>query len=55
MDIDLGRGAAYGKHPHGPITTSQVEVQPVEIQVDLDTESFQAVFGFAGRAYAPKN
>src|SRR5882724_5048993 len=45
MDIDLGRGAAYGN-----ILTwtdndkPKVEVQPVEIQVDLDTEKFYKLF-----------
>src|SRR6266852_1292473 len=45
MDIDLGRGAAYGN-----ILTwtdndkPKVEVQPVEIQVDLDTEKFYNLF-----------
>ena len=45
MDIDLSRGAAYGN-----ILTwtdndkPKVEVQPVEIQVDLDTERFYKLF-----------
>jgi purine nucleosidase len=45
MDIDLGRGAGYGN-----ILTwtdndkPKVEVQPVEIQVDLDTEKFYKLF-----------
>src|ERR1700675_1137110 len=45
MDIDLGRGANYGN-----ILTwtdrdkPKLEVQPVEIQVDLDTEKFYKMF-----------
>ncbi len=45
MDIDLARGAGYGN-----ILTwtdndkPKVEVQPVEIQVDLDTEKFYKLF-----------
>jgi purine nucleosidase len=45
MDIDLGRGADYGN-----ILTwtdrdkPKIDVQPVEIQVDLDTERFYQMF-----------
>lgn len=45
MDVDLARGASYGN-----ILTwtdndkPKVEVQPVEIQVDLDTEKFYDLF-----------
>jgi inosine-uridine nucleoside N-ribohydrolase len=45
MDIDLGRGANYGN-----ILTwtdrdkPKLDVQPVEIQVDLDTEKFYQMF-----------
>jgi len=45
MDIDLDRGAGYGN-----ILTwtdevkPKVEVQPVEVQVDLDTEKFYKMF-----------
>jgi len=45
MDVDLGRGANYGN----VLTwTNQdkpkIEVQPVEIQMDLDTEKFYKMF-----------
>ena len=45
MDVDLDRGAAYGNI----LTWSDrdkpnVEVQPVEIQVDLDTQKFYKMF-----------
>ena len=45
MDIDLGRGAGYGN----TLTWSEKErpktsVQPVEIQVDLDTKKFYKMF-----------
>ena len=45
MDVDLGRGAGYGN-----ILTwtdqdkPKIDVQPVEIQVDLDTEKFYKMF-----------
>jgi hypothetical protein len=45
MDIDLSRGADYGN-----ILTwtdrdkPKIDVQPVEIQVDLDTERFYQMF-----------
>jgi inosine-uridine nucleoside N-ribohydrolase len=57
MDVDLGRGAAYGN-----ILTwtdndkPKVEVQPVEIQVDLDTEKFYNLFvQLLGGPTPPKN
>jgi purine nucleosidase len=45
MDVDLDRGAGYGD----TLTWSekdkpQREVQPVEVQVDLDTERFYKLF-----------
>jgi inosine-uridine nucleoside N-ribohydrolase len=57
MDIDLGRGAAYGN-----ILTwtdkdkPKVEVQAVAIQVDLDTEKFYKLFvDLLGGPTPPKN
>jgi inosine-uridine nucleoside N-ribohydrolase len=45
MDVDLDRGAGYGNiltwNDHDK---PKVEVQPVEIQVDLDTEKFYKMF-----------
>ena len=45
MGVDLDRGAGYGN----TLTWSEkdrpkVEVQPVEIQVDLDNEKFNRMF-----------
>jgi purine nucleosidase len=45
MDVDLGRGAGYGSI----LTWSnqdkpKIDVQPVEIQVDLDSEKFYKMF-----------
>src|SRR6266852_5243098 len=45
MDVDLGRGANYGN----VLTWTdqdkpKIEVQPVEIQMDLDTEKFYKMF-----------
>jgi len=57
MDIDLARGASYGDI----LTWSEkgkpnVEVQPVEIQVDLDTEKFYDLFvKLLGGPTPPKN
>jgi inosine-uridine nucleoside N-ribohydrolase len=57
MDIDLSRGAGYGN----VLTWSEqnkpkVEVQPVEIQVDLDTERFYKMFvDLLGGPTPPKN
>lgn len=57
MDIDLARGASYGN-----VLTwfesdkPKVEVQPVEIQVDLDTEKFyKTVVDLLGGPTPPKN
>jgi purine nucleosidase len=55
MDIDLGRGAGYGNiltwmEPDRP----KVQVQPVEIQVDLDTERFYKMFVDLLKAATPK-
>jgi len=55
MDVDLDRGAGYGN-----ILTwtdrdkPKVEVQPVEIQVDLDTERFYKMFVDLMTAATPK-
>ena len=55
MDIDLDRGAGYGN-----ILTwtdkdkPKLEVQPVEIQVDLDTEKFYKMFTDLLMAPTPK-
>jgi inosine-uridine nucleoside N-ribohydrolase len=55
MDIDLNRGANYGN-----ILTwtdqdkPKVQVQPVEIQVDLDTERFYKMFVDLLMAPTPK-
>jgi inosine-uridine nucleoside N-ribohydrolase len=45
MDVELGRGSAYGN----TLTWSEqdrpkLEIQPAEIQVDLDTEKFYKMF-----------
>ncbi len=45
MDVDLGRGASYGNTlTWRDDDRPKVEVQPVEIQVDLDTEKFYKMF-----------
>ena len=55
MDVDLDRGAGYGD-----ILTwterdkPKLEVQPVEIQVDLDTEKFYKMFVDLLTAPTPK-
>ena len=55
MDVDLDRGAGYGN-----ILTwvesdkPKVQVQPVEIQVDLDTEKFYNMFVDLLKAPTPK-
>jgi purine nucleosidase len=45
MDVDLGRGAGYGSI----LTWSnqdkpKIDLQPVEIQVDLNTDKFYTMF-----------
>jgi hypothetical protein len=45
MDVDLDRGAGYGNtlgwtEPHRP----KIEVQPVEVQDDLNLEKFYKMF-----------
>ena len=57
MDVDLARGASYGN-----VLTwfesgkPKVEVQPVEIQVDLDTEKFyKTVVDLLGGPTTDKN
>jgi len=45
MDVDLDRGAAYGNIlTWADNEKPKVEVQPVEIQIDLDTEKFYNMF-----------
>jgi inosine-uridine nucleoside N-ribohydrolase len=45
MDVDLDRGAEYGNTlTWADSEKPKVEVQPVEIQVDLDTEKFYNMF-----------
>jgi len=45
MDVDLDRGAGYGNIlTWADIDKPKLEVQPVEIQVDLDTEKFYKMF-----------
>lgn len=55
MDVDLDRGAGYGN----VLTWTdrdkpKIEVQPVEIQVDLDTERFYKMFVDLIAAQTPK-
>src|SRR5882762_6638201 len=55
MDVDLSRGANYGNM----LTWSdkdkpKLELQPVEIQVDLDLEKFYAMFVEIMKAETPK-
>ncbi len=45
IDVDLDRGAGYGNIlTWTDLDKPKVEVQPVEIQVDLDTEKFYKMF-----------
>jgi len=45
MDVDLDRGAGYGNIlTWTDLDKPKVDVQPVEIQVDLDTEKFYKMF-----------
>jgi purine nucleosidase len=45
MDVDLSRGASYGNTlTWTDLDRPKVDVQPVEIQVDLDTEKFYKMF-----------
>ena len=45
MDVDLGRGAGYGNILTWTASDKpKIEVQPVEIQVDLDTEKLYKMF-----------
>jgi hypothetical protein len=55
MDVKLDRGANYGD----TLTWSdrdkpKVEIQPVEVQVDLDTEKFYKMFVDLLTASTPK-
>lgn len=45
MSVDVDRGAAYGNTlTWAPLTSQATDAQPVEIQVDLDTERFYRMF-----------
>jgi purine nucleosidase len=45
MSVDLDRGAGYGNTLTWAINdSSRPQAQPVEIQVDLDTEHFSRMF-----------
>jgi inosine-uridine nucleoside N-ribohydrolase len=45
MDVDLGRGAGYGSIlSWSDHDKPKIDLQPVEIQVDLNTEKFYKVF-----------
>jgi inosine-uridine nucleoside N-ribohydrolase len=45
MDVDLGRGAGYGSIlSWGDHDKPKIDLQPVEIQVDLNTEEFYKLF-----------
>jgi inosine-uridine nucleoside N-ribohydrolase len=55
MDIDLDRGAGYGNIlTWTDAVKPQVEVQPVEVQVDLDAEKFYKMFVDLLTAPTPK-
>ena len=55
MDVDLGRGAGYGNMlTWTDQDKPKVDVQPAEIQVDLDTESFYKMFVDLLTAPTPK-
>jgi purine nucleosidase len=55
MDVDLDRGAGYGNIlTWTNLDKPKVEVQPVEIQVDLDTEKFYKMFVDLLSAPTPK-
>ena len=56
MDINLDRGAGYGQHPdlERDHDKPKIEVQPVEIQVDLDLEKFYKLFVDLLTAPTPK-
>src|SRR5882724_5787296 len=55
MDVDLGRGANYGNIlTWNDKDRPKVELQPVEIQVDLDTERFYEMFVDLLKAETPK-
>jgi inosine-uridine nucleoside N-ribohydrolase len=55
MDIDLDRGAGYGNIlTWNDRDKPKLEMQPVEIQVDLDTEKFYKMFVDLLRAPTPK-
>jgi len=56
MDVDLDRGPGYGNIlTWTDLDKPKVEVQPVEIQVDLDTEKFYKMFVELLSAPTPKN
>jgi inosine-uridine nucleoside N-ribohydrolase len=55
LDIDLGRGASYGNTlSWGEHDRPGFDLQPVEIQVDLDTERFYKMFVDLLKAETPK-
>jgi len=55
MDVDLDRGAGYGNIlTWTDLDKPRVEVQPVEIQVDLDSEKFYKMFVELLSAATPK-
>jgi hypothetical protein len=55
MDVDLSRGANYGNMlTWNDKDRPKVELQPVEIQVDLDTERFYEMFVEIMKAETPK-
>jgi inosine-uridine nucleoside N-ribohydrolase len=55
LDVDLGRGAGYGNMlTWTDRDKPKVDVQPAEIQVDLDTERFYKMFVDLLTAPTPK-
>ena len=54
MSVDLDRGAGYGNTLTAGTTDARRPVaQPVEIQVDLDTEKFYRMFAVLMTAPTP--
>jgi len=55
LDVDLGRGAGYGNMlTWTDHDKPKIDVQPVEVQVDLDTERFYKMFVDLLTAPTPK-
>jgi inosine-uridine nucleoside N-ribohydrolase len=55
LDVDLGRGAGYGNMlTWTDQDKPKIDVQPVEIQVDLDTDKFYKMFVDLLTAPTPK-